>query len=432
VTKTAPVGSSVLEVVPPSLHGGQLEVLNDPARFKLLRAGRRWRKSGLGVVQAYTGYGGDRFLGALTGGQIGWWVPSLTARYLVADWMPIRTLAQQIPGSRIEEARHRVVMPTGGSIMMLSADNIDSGRGLGLDGAVLDEASLMPEELWTETIRATLIDRQGWAMFLFTPKGLNWMHALSQQAAALPDWREFHYRSADNPYLKPEELEALTADMSTLVIRQEIDAEYVTGGAGMFYRDWFRYWWPGQDGSGHGLYHLGEGATILAEHCRRFTTVDLAWSLEERADYTVISTWAVTPQRHLILLDVVREHIAGPDIVRKMRSVYERLSPGYFLVERATKQLSIIQDAERAGLPIREIRAEKDKQARALPATARVEHGQVWFPRASAVPAMHECEAELVAFPMGQHDDFVDTLSYAVLEVASSRRAAGFAGGRRG
>src|ERR1051326_3316607 len=138
MTKTAAVETSVLQVTPPRLHPGQLEVLNHPARFKLLRAGRRWRKSGLGVIQAFTGYDGPgrRFPGALDGGQIGWWVPSMTARYVVVDWEPIRSLAAQIPGSRIEEANHRVVLPTGGSIMMLTGDNVDSRRGLGLEGGV--------------------------------------------------------------------------------------------------------------------------------------------------------------------------------------------------------------------------------------------------------------------------------------------------------
>lgn len=34
---------------PSKAHAKQLEVLNDPARFKLLRAGRKWRKTSLGV-----------------------------------------------------------------------------------------------------------------------------------------------------------------------------------------------------------------------------------------------------------------------------------------------------------------------------------------------------------------------------------------------
>jgi phage terminase large subunit-like protein len=36
---------------------------------------------------------------------------------------------------------------------------------------------------------------------------------------------------------------------------------------------------------------------------------------------------------------------------------------------------------------------------------------------------MKDPRAELLAFPMGRHDDFVDTLAYAVLAIASSRSA---------
>ena len=426
MTRLAAQPKGGLVVVPPPLHPGQLEVLRDPARFKILRAGRRWRKSATGVVQAFTGYTGENgreYKGALTGGQIGWWVPSLTARYLVADWEPIKGLAAQVPGSRVEEANHRVILPSGGSIMLMTGDTVDAGRGLGLDGAVIDEASLIMEALWTEAIRATLVDRLGWALFLFTPKGLNWCHALSQDAATKDGWAEFHYSSADNPMLDADELKEMAADMSTLVYRQEMQAEFVTYGAGMFERSWINWRFPSHDADGEPIYQLGDANAVRESDCRRFCTVDLAWSLEERADYTVIATWAVTPQRSLILLDVVRGHIAGPDIVRTMREVYERWNPGYFAVERANRQLSIVADAQRSGLPIHEVKAEKDKRARALPATARMESGQVWFPRPAMVPAMAACIDELVAFPMGQHDDFVDVLSYAVLAVARSASA---------
>ncbi len=219
----------------------------------------------------------------------------------------------------------------------------------------------------------------------------------------------------------------MTRDMSTLVYRQEILAEFVSGGAGVFHRDWIRHWFPQGDAEGRVEgYRLGE-ETVPAAACERFTTVDLAWSQAERADFTVASTWAVTPKRHLILLDVVRGHFEGPDIPRILQGVYATHQPAYFLLERAARQLSIIQAAQRTGLPIREVRADRHpssvgqgdvKVARALPATARMESGQVWFPQAERVPAMIECEAELLAFPMGRHDDFVDTLAYAVLEIA--------------
>lgn len=421
MTKTAPPPSDHLIVSPPSLHPGQLQVLHDPARFKILRAGRRWRKSGLGVVQAFTGYDGTdrRMLGALDGGQVGWWVPSLTARYLVTDWHPIRALAGQIPGTRVEEANHRVVLPNGGSIMLVSGDNIDSGRGLGLDGAVIDEATLMLGLLWSETIRATLVDREGWALFLFTPKGLDWVHDLEVASKDLPDWQRFHFRSHDNPTLATSELDALTAEMSTLTYKQEILAEYVTAGAGVFHAEWIQHYWTRFDGEAK-VYMLGEEA-VPAATCRTFHTVDLAWSLEEDADYTVISTWAVTPKKHLLLVNVDRGRFEGPDIVPRMRQALT-LYGGHLVVEKATRQMSIIQEAVRAGLPIREAKMGRErgadaKLARALPATARMEMRTIWFPPPTSAPWYRAIEEELLAFPAGRHDDFVDTLAYAVLEI---------------
>jgi predicted phage terminase large subunit-like protein len=124
----------------------------------------------------------------------------------------------------------------------------------------------------------------------------------------------------------------------------------------------------------------------------------------------------VTPKKHLLLLDCNRGHFEGPDIVPQLRRAYDTYG-GHLVVERATRQMSIIQEAERTGLPIREVRADKDKVARALPATARMEQGRIWFPPAST-PWFRDIEEELLAFPAGRHDDFVDCLAYAVLEVA--------------
>jgi predicted phage terminase large subunit-like protein len=92
------------------------------------------------------------------------------------------------------------------------------------------------------------------------------------------------------------------------------------------------------------------------------------------------------------------------------------------IVERATRQMAMIQEAVRAGLPIHEVRADKDKITRSWPAQARMEQGTIWFPPRTT-PWFPEIEEELLAFPVGRHDDFVDTLSYAAIHIA--RRSSG-------
>src|SRR5262249_26107941 len=70
---------------------------------------------------------------------------------------------------------------------------------------------------------------------------------------------------------------------------------------GAFQRSWFRYWRPEGE-----FYRLGE-KLVKAADCRRFGTMDLAFSTKKEADYTVIAAWAVTPDKDLILLDLLRD-----------------------------------------------------------------------------------------------------------------------------
>ena len=154
---------------------------------------------------------------------------------------------------------------------------------------------------------------------------------------------------------------------------------------------------------------------VKESDCYKFCTVDTALTLERRSDYTVAATWAVTKDRDLLLLDLVRARLETPDITPLLVQVNARWSPGYIGIEGK----SVWQSARRAGLPVRELKADRDKWTRAQPAAARMSAGTVYF-RAGA-PWLHGLEDELLAFPNGSFDDQVDVLAYAALEVARGR-----------
>lgn len=403
-----PLRSPQLEIRLPPLHPGQQEVVEHPARFKVAVCGRQFGKTVCGAVLCVTE--------ATRGGAVWWVAPTYPIGQL--GWDIIDRLCRQIPGVRFEgRPVFKITLPTGGTIQLRSSDNPDSLRGATLDGVVFDEAALAKPEAWPY-LRPTLGIKRGWALFISTPKGLNWFHDLYQDAQGQRGWETWRLPSSANPYLSGEDIDLARQEMSSLLFSQEYLAEFISTGSGMFRDEWIQHYRTQFSGDARVLM-LGDEAVGL-DACTRFHTVDLAWSLEERADYTVISSWAVTPKSHLILLDVIRGHFEGPDIIPKMRLAYERWG-GHLVVEKATRQMSIIQEAERTGLPIREVRAEKDKVARALPATARMEQRRVWFPP-SSTPWMPEITEELLAFPAGRHDDFVDTLSYAVAEAAQFGR----------
>jgi predicted phage terminase large subunit-like protein len=393
----------------PKLHERQMEVAFHPAQFKVVVCGRQWGKTWLGAFLAVRA--------ALEGKHIWWVAPSFPIGDL--GWRRVLKLSAAETERHVEgRPVYRITFPTGGTIQLRSADNPDSLRGATLDGLVFDEAAQAKEDAWP-TLEPTLLVRDGWALFISTPRGMNWFYDLYEEATDLPGWERWQIPSITSPYMTPEKLERARKRHSALYFSQEYEAEFISAGSGMFKADWFRHWhWD----KAREVYVLGDEQFVSPDECLKFATVDLASSKSERADYTVISTWAVTPKKHLILLDVTRDRMEGPDIVPALRLAYERHHPGFIAMERTGRQTGIIQEAVRTGLPIREVSAKTVDQGsgldpkvrRALPATARMEQGTVWFPRDQW---MRELEGELLAFPVGKHDDFVDTLSYACYEI---------------
>jgi predicted phage terminase large subunit-like protein len=203
-------------------------------------------------------------------------------------------------------------------------------------------------------------------------------------------------------------------EMGSLWFAAEYQGRPQPASGSVFRRGWFRYYRAIEDG-----FDLGS-KVVPDKECTRFTTVDLAVSLKTSADYTVVATWAQTRAGDLILLDLVRRRLEGPDQVKLLRSVYERYKPSFLAIENVAYQLALIQQARRDGLPVKELKPDRDKLSRAQVAAAQMEGGSIYFP-ASAV-FLEDLETELLAFPRGRHDDQVDVVSYAALVKAGAKR----------
>lgn len=412
----------------------------------MVDTGRRWGKSTIGLVAAVAGHGPidpatnrPLFRGALHGAHIWWVVPDmpLTGR---DRW---RDLKKALKGcwTYKNENEHRIELPGGGSIEIRSADDPDSLRGPSLDGVVIDEAALIDETAWTEALRPALSDYQGWAMFFSTPKGKgNWFYTLFLRGADDAELAHSHYDiekhgdprragweswrrpSTENPQLTDEDLDDALADLGSLKFSQEYLAEFVVAGGHVFKRLWFRYY--DQDAAGFVL-DGDKPKRVRVDQLRKRAMVDLATTLKTTGDYTVITTYGVTVENEIVVLEVERRRMEGPDIVPALQAAYRKWRHAKIGIEKAGYQLSTVQAARRTGLPIRAIDAEKDKLARAEFLAARMEAGGVFFPRVA--PWLADLEAELEAFDGAEgseHDDQVDTLAYAAIDVAggSDRR----------
>lgn len=174
------------------------------------------------------------------------------------------------------------------------------------------------------------------------------------------------------------------------------------------------------------LHRQGEPLWVKRENMRLFQTVDLATSERKTADWTVISTWGIVHATHdLVWLDCVRFRAEGPDLPDRAVQAYEAWRPAYIGVEGVAFQQSMVQmlrrgdpRAGRRPLPVRPLRPRKgeDKITRAQTTSAFVDGGQVYA--VTDAPWWQDAASELRAFPKGAHDDMVDTLTYAGLELA--------------
>jgi hypothetical protein len=141
-------------------------------------------------------------------------------------WDYLKRYTDPIPGRLVNESELRVDLPGERRIRLYGADNPDSLRGLYLDGVVIDEPAQMKPALWQEVLRPALADRNGFAVFIGTPKGRNWFYELFRRAGKDENWYKLVLPASRSGLLKPDEVAALTADMAPPLIAQEMECSF--------------------------------------------------------------------------------------------------------------------------------------------------------------------------------------------------------------
>lgn len=181
-----------------------------------------------------------------------------------------------------------------------------------------------------------------------------------------------------------------------------------------FRRSWFKYFdtydefyrMYGADGTAH---------RVKQSECDIMMTVDPAATETAQSDFFCASVWAVTPQRDLLLLDVFRERAETTKHETILKNLNSQWKPKFIGVENISYGMNIVQRLLVLGLPVVKLQADRDKVSRSLPIQARYEAGCVYHK--VGAPWISDIEDELLHFPLGKHDDFVDTASYAGLHV---------------
>jgi len=147
---------------------------------------------------------------------------------------------------------------------------------------------------------------------------------------------------------------------------------------------------------------------------------DTAFSKKETADYSAITTWGVfTPEEggpdHIILMDARRGRWNFPELKEVAYSEHEYWEPDMVLVEAKATGTPLIDELRLRGIPALGFAPGKgrDKVTRMHMVAPLFEAGVVWAPIDKKFA--DEVIEEVVSFPNGDHDDFCDSMTLALM-----------------
>ena len=180
----------------PQPHINQQAILDNTSRFRVVMCGRRFGKSELSQIEIIKE--------ALKGHQVAYITPTYNLAKTFFD-----KLIKSIPFNS-NKSELIIQFPNVGIIQFFTGERMDNLRGRKFHFIVIDEASFIPdlEDGWLNSIRPTLTDYKGRALFLSTPKGKNYCYSLFiKGTAGEPDWSSFKFTTYDNQYIEKSEID---------------------------------------------------------------------------------------------------------------------------------------------------------------------------------------------------------------------------------
>ena len=146
---------------------------------------------------------------------------------------------------------------------------------------------------------------------------------------------------------------------------------------------------------------------------------DTAYLKKETADFSAITTWGIfTPNDdsgdNLILLDSIKGRWEFPELRRRALANYKYWDPDTVLIEAKAAGLPLTYELRQMDIPVVNFTPSKgnDKHVRVNSVAPLFESGMIWAPTQKfAEEVIEEC----AAFPHGDHDDLVDSMTQAVM-----------------
>lgn len=134
----------------------------------------------------------------------------------------------------MNETEMKIELINGSVLQIIGCENIDNIVGTNPIGVVFSEFPICKAIAW-DYIRPILAENDGWAIFDFTPRGMNHGWKILQQAKESDSWFYQILTADDTDALTPEMLEEEKRQMPEDLFYQEYYCKFIDG-AGTFFR----------------------------------------------------------------------------------------------------------------------------------------------------------------------------------------------------
>jgi len=152
---------------------------------------------------------------------------------------------------------------------------------------------------------------------------------------------------------------------------------------------------------------------------------DTAYSKKETADFSAITTWGVfqphgNGDEHLILLDAKRGRWNFPELKQIALEEHEYWEPDLMLIEAKASGQPLADEMRLLNLPVATFAPGRKRGGGGMDKTTRMhmvspifESEKVWYPAGEKFA--DEVIEEVASFPNGEHDDFCDSMTMALM-----------------
>jgi hypothetical protein len=390
-------------------HEGQLAVHRSRAKRRVLITGSRFGKSLCAAHEAIAFAMEPRKRAMI-------WVVAPTLSLADKVFREVAILAAEHLRHRLVELKHHeyklLLRNLEGGLSEIrgkTADNPVSLLGEGCDLIIVDEAARLRPAIWHSYLAQRLIDKDGSALLISTPKGKGWLWEMWKrgQPGGDPDYESWQFPSWANPHLRRELIEAERERLPEAVFAQELGGQFVEG-AGQVFR------------------YVREAATGEWREPEKDAWYAAGLDPAKVADYSVLTI--VNERREIVHVDRFNRLDWGLQIAR-VKAALQRYNDAYLLV-----------DSTGAGEPVYEALCAEDVRVEGYPLTSGSKNALITnlsmllekrllvLPRYELCPYLID---ELEAFeysvtdagsvktgaPSGQHDDAVISLGLAAWSV---------------